>query len=68
MKTIKVRIACAVDTKGGWAAAGNHWTREYELANLAADWLSPRRHPKIRWIEAEVPVPESQVIKGEVKK
>lgn len=65
-KTIKVRIACAVDIDGDWSARG--W-KNASNSQMTNDVTSDIWHPnglKVHWIEAEVPVPERTTIKGEV--
>lgn len=65
MKTIKVRIACAVDGSGHWNACGYDRATYEDLVQCVVE---PVGWPNIvHFIEAEVPVPESQIIKGEVK-
>lgn len=58
MKTIKCRIALAVDPKGHWAATGGPTLREWRDCDYILDNLSEtyRRY----WVEVEVPVPDAE--------
>jgi hypothetical protein len=63
-KTVKVRIAVAVDPEGDWNATG--WRGrdgepvDEEAMEIVADNLNPgeRRF----WVEAELPVPERDAV------
>ena len=67
-KTIKVKIAVAVDPKGEWAAAG--WSDggepadEGTLINHTIEDVGPGE--LVYWVEAELPIPDLSVIKGDV--
>jgi hypothetical protein len=69
MKTIKVRIACAASEDGEWVSSGWKTAEGEQLLENAIEGLSnfSDKNSIVCWIEAEVPVPESQIIKGEVK-
>ncbi len=66
MKTVKVRIAVAVDPSGRWNASG--WlTRdgknaEGEAMDIAIDGVNEGEAKY--WVEAELPIPEPQVFAG----
>ena len=65
-KTVRVRIAVAVDAKGryqvdGWKGA----TDEVIAANAAGYHMCPEGCLCVRFIEADVPLPESTTIEGE---
>ena len=67
MKTIKIKIAVAVDTNGKWAASG--WGVDDKPTldtpmNVAVEGVEPGEHRY--WVEAEVQVPETSAIQGEV--
>lgn len=71
MKTVKVRIAVAVDAAGDWSACG--WqvhtpgAREKQEADMLSMAAEPLASGEARyWIEAEVPVPEVQTVPGTV--
>lgn len=65
-RTVRVRIALAVDEYGEWVARG---VSEYENAMLWANgaMIGSRSHANY-WIEADVPVPVVTTVQGEVKK
>jgi len=53
---VKVRIACAIDHKGGWSACGYSGGDDDTLMGSCIDTLEPgeRRY----WIEAEIERPD----------
>ena len=59
-RTIKVRIAVAVDPTGGWASGGFSNAAPNTAMDIAIECLQPgeRRY----WLEAELEVPEVQTI------
>lgn len=66
-KTVRVRIAVAVDTKGKWSACG--WKsdgKQYdkEARDSAIDGLYNDGSYNVHWIEADVPVPQETMIEG----
>jgi len=72
--TKRIRIAVAIASDGMWSAAG--WSDETgsnapdaTLTDTAFDTIeSIEGPPRIVWVEAEVPVPEAEVVvEGEVK-
>lgn len=65
MKTIKVRIACAVDSNGKWCSMG--WSNEEDAMLEMSSLEHVDDYAVVHWIEAEVPVPGSEVIQGKVK-
>lgn len=61
MKTVKVRIAVAVDRKGDWSSAG--WNTSYDDARYARDAFGSAvenldEGEARYWLEAELPIPE----------
>jgi hypothetical protein len=69
-KTIKCRIALAVDRKGGWSAAGWNIDKEPATWDKFDHILDGVDEGEVRyWIEVEVPVPAAAVatLPGEVK-
>lgn len=66
MKTVKVKIALAVDSDGKWNASG--WSNPDGTPNttnsmdIAVDGVAEGESRY--WIELEVPVPEVKIIKG----
>ena len=63
MKTVKVRIAVAVDAQGNWASVGWSGKGDY-LRDVAREGVN--EDGTLYWVEAEVPIPSVQVIQGEV--
>jgi len=61
-KTVKVRIAVGIDKDGDWEACGNSVLQDQEKENRCS-WSRSVTH----WIEAEIPIPESQTIDGRVE-
>lgn len=65
MNTVRVRIAVAVDRKGGWNAVG--WpTIQAETVMDAAEEGGNGADARY-WVEADLPIPEIQTVNGEVK-
>ena len=69
MKTVKVRIAVAVDTQGNWASSG--WSEKGDqvdineyMADIARECVGEGE--ALYWVEAEIPMPEVQTIQGDV--
>ena len=66
MKTVKVRIAVAVDPYGNWNASG--WLNrdgqiaEGEAMSIAMDGV--KEGEAKYWVEAELPIPEPQIVTG----
>jgi len=67
MKTIKVRIAVAVDVQYEWAACGWDCANDTEMQYDASQALSNDILSRY-FIEAEIPIPETTVIQGTVTK
>lgn len=72
-KTVRVRIAVAVDEGGDWASAG--WRRQGgtteqkyddETQGCALEGVMGT-HVAFHWIEADVPLPETKLIVVEPK-
>ena len=75
MKTIKVRIAIAVDRDGNWAAEGWGWLKnncdDDAMGELVIDGVEFEGEPAVNFIEAEVPIPvflDKETFKGHVVK
>lgn len=65
-KTVRVRVAVAVCSTGEWFASGySGWNDVEAMADAERDVrrLDVRTH----WLEADLPIPEPQVIEAEVK-
>lgn len=68
MKTVRIRIAVAVDQQGHWNASG--WSGEYSPAKDAAIDSALEycgSGAVLYWVEADLPIPEAVVVQGEVK-
>lgn len=66
-KSVKVRIAVAVNGAGKWYACGWHGAKEVEVRDVVLDGLMPEVKPEhIVWVEADVPLPEARTVKGRV--
>lgn len=73
MTTVRVRIAVGVDARGVWCAYG--WSSEQgrqatdeQMAGNVADMIDQSvTQYATHYIEADVPLPESTTVKGEVK-
>lgn len=64
MKTVRVRIAVAVNSDGEWYAKSGS---KYEEEVMAMDAMDSINNPSITYfVEADIPVPEAQVIEGRV--
>lgn len=74
MKTVRVKIAVAVNTNGNWAANGFGGDNSKSKSSLdimksiARESLDYDSTPEmvVHWIEADVPIPESQTIQGDL--
>ena len=68
MKTVKVKIAVAVDPTGKWSASGwsmqNGEPAEREAMDIAIDGVDEGEVGY--WLEAEVPIPETEIISAKV--
>ncbi len=65
MKTVKVRIAVAMQSDGDWNACG--W-RDADDAQVRGNVIDPMdKTARIEWGTADVPVPESIEISGTVE-
>ncbi len=68
LRTVRVRIAVAVDAEGNWHASG--WSSdkgtpvEHEAMEIAASEL--RLHVGHYWVEARLPIPETPTIQAQV--
>lgn len=64
-KTVKVRIAVAVDPDGKWAATGWEGLKTDEAFDFILDDL---KHGESRfWLTAELPVPDVAEIQAEIE-
>lgn len=66
MKTVKVRIAVAVDADGVWKAIGYSGARhERDMIAFAQDAVGDVAANY--WVTAELLIPEPQVVQGKVE-
>ena len=63
-RTVRVRIAVAVDPAGNWGAVGHIDAEPREAQEHAI--RSVIDGACVHWVEADVPVPESQAVQGVV--
>ncbi len=68
MKTVKVRVAVAVDTDGKWAASG--WgtlvsLNKEQAMDIAVEGVEPGEARY--WLEAELTIPEHTTIQATVE-
>lgn len=71
MKTVRVRIAVAVNADGKWSAFGHVGNKDADARDIAFTNMSDyeENHDAVHFIEADVPVPQvpqPQTIKGEI--
>lgn len=61
--TVRVRIAVAFDDKGKWSSWGEErFGDSLSLVELGGDGFNRNIH----YVEADIPLPESKTIEGEV--
>lgn len=65
MKTVKVRIAVAVDPSGDWNSDGWMRGKDKDMREQAVDPLQDGA--AVYWLTAELPVPEAQEIAATVE-
>lgn len=65
MKTVKVRIACAVDSDGCWAAHG--WLGAPDKTAVECSVEVLREGERVYWLTAELPIPEPIEVQAEVE-
>ena len=63
-KTVKVRVAVAVDEDGAWSATGGHDVRPRESAAMAAEDLEPQA-VRIFYLTATLPIPDEPEVEAE---
>lgn len=67
-KTVKVRIAVAVDRRGEWAAAGWSAYGGGEPVDVLDGHLEELEcGERFYWVEAQLEVPEVEVVQGETR-
>lgn len=65
-RTVRVRIAVAVNARGKWCAYGDSGSCDEAAEGEAHIGLGSPRASSFVWVEAAVPVPEEAVVQGEV--
>lgn len=68
MKTVRVRIAVAVNKHGGWCASGSESLSDEDAMGLATAWFDDDGITARYWVTADLPVPVEPEIAGEVEK
>ncbi len=68
-KTVRVRIAVAMDSEGHYYATGFDESRDDDIRDaVMSEFYGGDEAPySIRYIEADIPLPEPTTIEGEVK-
>lgn len=65
MKTVKVRIAVAVDSSGNWSASGWKGASDDYAVSDVIDTVG--ECVSLFWVTAELPVPEMPTVAGTVE-
>lgn len=60
MKTVKVRIAVAVDPEGEWNSCGWSKSDDKDCRSIAIEGVAPGE--VLYWLEADLPLPEEHVM------
>jgi len=63
-KTVKVRIAVAVDPSGEWSATGWHEASDELMMECARDSVADGE--ALYWLEAELAIPEPETVQASV--
>lgn len=66
-KTVRVRIAVAVDANGNWNSSGASDIDPKYAAAYAAEPDNLSEHFVVHWVCADLPVPEEIEVAGEVE-
>lgn len=66
MRTVKVRIAVAIDPKGNWNACGGQGMPDDESMSLAVDAVADGEARY--FLEADLAIPEAPTIQAKVEK
>jgi hypothetical protein len=66
MKTVKVRIAVAVDRNGNWSASGYDGHEKNDPFSNVIDVLEPGEARY--WVTAELSLPHCEEVQGEVER
>lgn len=64
MKTVKVRIAVAVDPEGNWSSAGWSNGRDGDKMGIACETVGTGEARY--WLEAELAIPDSSIVQATV--
>ncbi len=63
-RTVRVRIAVAVDDDGDWQAFGGSGYADHKLSEYVKARVGQQH--SMHWVEAELPVPQVRTVRGEV--
>lgn len=66
-KTVRVRIAVAVDETGNWNACGASDIHPKDAAAFSSDPGHLSENSVVHWVWADLPVPEEIEVAGEVE-
>lgn len=62
-KTVKIRVAVAVDPQGDWHAVG--WKDAHDPMSSAVETIAPGEARY--WLTAELPIPEAVEVQAEIE-
>ena len=67
-KTIRVRIAVAVNERGEYGSSAGHDLDDAEARNYALDVLGEKTEllEHVVFVEADIPLPETLIVEGQV--
>lgn len=68
-RTVRVRVAVAVDERGAWWSSGNNYMSEPRRYRSALSSMQSRRgkHVRVHWIEADLPLPTEPEVAASVE-
>ena len=63
-RTVRVRIAVAVDADGDWNSCGGAGVSDFECIEAASECIATPSN--LCWVEADLPIPEAMTVQGVV--
>lgn len=67
-RTVRVRIAVAVNAAGKWNVYGCSGSSDKEMVDMALEFLDEGELDEVvHFVEADVPLPVNQTVAGEVR-